>query len=717
MPSTLSLAELKHLQLHDFAHPEKETSTQHQEYLRWRSESRPAWADDQVESKLRLIKEHEHFSIGGAFGSGKSTMFAEICAYAMPGTAILLLCLTKVGARMMCQYISFEVGLPTKKAEKKADEKEPPEVVALRISEKSEHIEEGTRIAVMTEGMVFREFLHDPDLSQFGLVLFDDCYEETGLMDVLIGHARQLMRSGNSTRFGLISGPTELTPYHYFLSLPPDAHYVLPSLPFPREVRYASSASAVLDLETWIVDQLTVQLVETTGDVMIFTTGLTRCESIKKRIFSAKLYGRTRRRRSASEADTSGGGITTNVFSNTITPVGFTLVIDTLQRKIKVFDPILDCYQMVTVAASLNEANSTAGRIGRTQSGIALRAATEADFIATTVRSHPPKVTREEYTANLLYKLALEAEDHGREFELPHQPTPALKLRAVTTLKHLGALTPSSGLSSMTITKTGKQMARLSCSPEYARSLVAASDRGCLAEMILLVAANCTSQAIFLADKELAASRIPPRVRKGITAARRRIEMREGDHFVLYNALRLWWQCLGKNDRNEEPANPAAASESKAKKPIKPSTKFATEHGLREEALYEAVDLAKTLRGQAGMKGMLCSGLGKYHISPYINFNREPVQYLDQMRKSLLEGHLHRVAYRVPNSSTKEFHRMIDDRLVRDVHLEGRPGERSILYDSSHSYVLFSSASKSENADTITINNLTYLDREWIEGA
>lgn len=61
---------------------------------------------------------------------------------------------------------------------------------------------------------------------------------------------------------------------------------------------------------------------------------------------------------------------------------------------------------------------------------------------------------------------------------------------------------------------------------------------------------------------------------------------------------------LGKNDRNEEPANPAAASESKAKKPIKPSTKFATEHGLREEALYEAVDLAKTLRGQAGMKGM-----------------------------------------------------------------------------------------------------------------
>ena len=101
--------------------------------------------------------------------------------------------------------------------------------------------------------------------------------------------------------------------------------------------------------------------------------------------------------------------------------------------------------------------------------------------------------------------------------------------------------------------------------------------------------------------------------------------MREGDHFVLYNALRLRWQCessffhpicnvtialeadrlgLGKNDRNEEPADPAAASEAKAKKPIKPTTKFATEHGLREEALYEAVDLAKTLRSQAGMKGM-----------------------------------------------------------------------------------------------------------------
>lgn len=36
--------------------------------------------------------------------------FAEICAYAMPGTAVLLVCLTKVGARMMWQYISFDIG-------------------------------------------------------------------------------------------------------------------------------------------------------------------------------------------------------------------------------------------------------------------------------------------------------------------------------------------------------------------------------------------------------------------------------------------------------------------------------------------------------------------------------------------------------------------------------------------------------------------------------
>jgi hypothetical protein len=36
--------------------------------------------------------------------------FAEICAYAMPGATVLLVCLTKIEARMMCQYISFEVG-------------------------------------------------------------------------------------------------------------------------------------------------------------------------------------------------------------------------------------------------------------------------------------------------------------------------------------------------------------------------------------------------------------------------------------------------------------------------------------------------------------------------------------------------------------------------------------------------------------------------------
>jgi HrpA-like RNA helicase len=167
------------------------------------------------------------------------------------------------------------------------------------------------------------------------------------------------------------------------------------------------------------------QLAETTGDIMVFTTGLTKCESIRQRILAAELHGIENTdviviaaavsRQDKEKAIRARGGrkrrrrivITTNVFTNTFTATGFTLVIDTLQRKIEAFDPVLDRCQMVTVPASLNGANSTAGRICRTQPGIALRAATEADFVANTVKSHPPKVTPEEYTANLLYKLAL----------------------------------------------------------------------------------------------------------------------------------------------------------------------------------------------------------------------------------------------------------------------------------------------------------------------
>jgi hypothetical protein len=65
--------------------------------------------------------------------------------------------------------------------------------------------------------------------------------------------------------------------------------------------------------------------------------------------------------------------------------------------------------------------------------------------------------------------------------------------------------------------------------------------------------------------------------------------------------LNAEYLVFGKNDRSEEPADPAADSGSKAKNPIKPATNFASGHGLREEALYKVVDLAKTLRSQGGM--------------------------------------------------------------------------------------------------------------------
>lgn len=354
-------------------------------------------------------------------------------------------------------------------------------------------IGKGTRIEVITEGLLARRLQADAELPGVGLVIFDEFHERSLDADLALALTLDARANLNPELRVLVMSATLDT--QRVSKLLDDAPVIESGgKMFPVDIRYtpvradeypdASMALAVIRA-----------LSETEGDILAFLPGAREIRHCQRRL-EERLAGRVRvfplfGDLSSAEQDAAltpaRDGVrkiilATNIAQTSITVEGVTTVVDGGQVRVARFDLGAGANRLETQRVSRASADQRAGRAGRLGPGVCYRLWSREQH-----GSLPAHDTPEILAADLsqfALELAVWGVDDPSRLALLDPPTPVNWNYARELLRELGALDERGRISAH-----GRELSRLPTSPRRGHMLLTAKKHG-LASLAAWVAAT-----------------------------------------------------------------------------------------------------------------------------------------------------------------------------------------------------------------------------------
>jgi ATP-dependent helicase HrpB len=333
-----------------------------------------------------------------------------------------------------------------------------------------------TRIRFLTEGVLTRRLLSDPQLSRVGVVVLDEFHERHLDADLALALLRRLQRGPRpDLRLVVMSATIDAAPIARFLDDCP----VISSQGrlHPVEIEYTPCSGASLEQQ---VAAAIERLVELNGHILVFLPGAAEirraaraCEPLASRagLTITPLHGdlpATEQDRAVLPSLRRKLILSTNVAESSITIDGVTAVIDSGLARIPIDSPWTGLPGLDIARISKASARQRAGRAGRTAPGRVIRLYTQEDY-ARRAEHDPPEIMRRELSQTLLDLRALGV----CELQWLEPPPQAAVDAAETLLRRLGAFDSCGEL-----TQTGRKMAALPLHPRLARLAIEAVERG-----------------------------------------------------------------------------------------------------------------------------------------------------------------------------------------------------------------------------------------------
>ena len=393
-----------------------------------------------------------------------------------------------------------------------------------------------TRIRFVTEAILLRQILEDPQLKGVGVVVFDEFHERHLTSDLSIACALQSVQTVRpDLKIVVMSATLDIDTLESYLK--PCARIEASGRMYTVTTHYTGAAlnrdaapvweRAAAAFRTAVRDGLS-------GDALVFMPGAYEIRKTIEAIESLPeskayevlpLHGELPPE--AQDRAVSGGSgpkviVSTNVAETSITIEGVRLVIDGGLARIARYDARRGINSILIEPISRASAEQRAGRAGRTGSGTCLRLWSEAEHVARPERD-VAEVRRIDLSETLLL-LAAAGISNPENFAWFETPEESALCRAHDLLHDLGALNPAGA-----ITPIGKKMARFPLHPRYARMLIEADTRGVLPEMAL-IAALSQRRSLYRAARE-------DRVRK---EQLRQIEDHADERSDFFVHLRAW---------------------------------------------------------------------------------------------------------------------------------------------------------------------------------
>ncbi|KXS93622.1 hypothetical protein AC578_4209 [Pseudocercospora eumusae] len=486
---------------------------------------------------LDAVRQNQLLIVVGDTGSGKTTQLTQYLAEDGFANEGMIGCTQprRVAAMSVAARVSDEVGCRLGE-----------EVgYTIRFEDKTNS---STKIKYMTDGIMQREILLDPELSKYSVIMLDEAHERTIATDVLFGLLKKTLKKRPDMKLIVTSATLDAEKFsEYFLQCP---ILTIPGRTFPVEIMYSREPESDY-LDAALTTAMQIHLTEKAGDILLFLTGKeeidTSCEILHERmkalgpsvpeLIILPIYGALPSEIASRIFEPAPGGsrkivIATNIAETSITIDGIYFVIDPGFVKQTAYDAKLGMDRLQVTPISQAQAKQRAGRAGRTGPGKCFRLYTESAFQNEMLPTTIPEIQRQNLSNTILMLKAMGINDLlGFDFMDP--PPTNTMLTALEELYALGAL-DDEGL----LTRLGRRMADFPMDPALGKSLITSVDLGCSDEMLSIVAMISAVQTVFHRPKEK---------QQQADQKKARFHDPAGDHLTLLNVYN-GWKNAGKND-------------------------------------------------------------------------------------------------------------------------------------------------------------------------
>lgn len=407
-------------------------------------------------------------------GTGKTTLVPPAVAVAVEGKVVVTQpsrIAARAAARRLAHLLGESVG----------------ETVgyAVRGDRKSSR---GTRVEVVTTGLLLRRIQHDPELAGVGAVVLDEVHERhldadltlALLIDIranlrddltLVAMSATIEAERTAALLGGTGGDAVPAPV---IDVPGALHPVESVwCPLPPGSRRTDDRGITPAFHDHVAATVRRALAEHEGDVLVFVPGVGEVDATIRRLRDVPadvhpLHGRlsgAEQDRALSEGPRRRVVVSTAVAESSLTVPGVRVVVDAGFSREPRTDHRRGLSSLVTVAVSKAAAEQRAGRAGRLGPGAVLRCWSKEEHAR--LADHPePEIATADLTAFTL-ELACWGNDDVSDLALLDQPPAHAMDTARQVLVDLGAVDDGGRA-----TPRGRVMAGVPADPRLARALI-----------------------------------------------------------------------------------------------------------------------------------------------------------------------------------------------------------------------------------------------------
>lgn len=369
-----------------------------------------------------------------------------------------------------------------------------------------------TVLKYMTDGMLLREFLSEPDLSAYSCMMIDEAHERTLHTDILFGLVKDIAAFRPDLRLLISSATLDAQKFSDYFDEAPI--FKIPGRRYPVDIMYTKAPEADY-MDACAVTVMQIHLTQPKGDILVFLTGqeeIDNCEQLLNemaRKFGSKIaellvlpiYANLPSDMQAKIFEPTPEGarkvvLGTNIAETSLTIDGIIYVIDPGFSKQKSYNPRTGMESLIVTPCSQASANQRAGRAGRVAAGKCFRLYTAWAFNNELEENTVPEIQRTNLGNVVLLLKSLGINDLIH-FDFMDPPPAETLIRALEQLYALGALNDRGEL-----TKLGRRMAEFPLEPMMSKMLIAGEKYGVVEEVLSINAMLSIGGALFFRPKD-----------------------------------------------------------------------------------------------------------------------------------------------------------------------------------------------------------------------
>ncbi|MCQ2220664.1 MAG: ATP-dependent helicase HrpB [Prevotella sp.] len=400
-------------------------------------------------------------------GAGKSTLLPLTILEGLQGDGkILMLEPRRLAARQIAERMADMLG------------EEVGNTVGYRVRFEKK-VSKGTRIEVLTEGILTRMLTNDATLEGVDVVVFDEYHERSINSDLslaLTRLAKDILRP--DLKIVVMSATIDADLICKTLDLP-----LIESegKMFPVEISNSNDDIDIYYVPSAVASMIRKAHSENEGSILAFLPGqgeIQKCADMLEGTLGDThvypLYGNLppEQQRKAIAPMKDGERkivLATPIAETSLTIEGIRIVVDSGLRRKLVFDGRTGLSHLVTVRISKDMATQRAGRAGRLTDGVCYRLWTKVSESRMEEQRKPEILEAD--LAPMVLDLAAFGESDVESLPWMTVPERDAVYRAKALLQSLGAIDAKG-----TITETGKQMVSLPCHPRVSRMILHANN-------------------------------------------------------------------------------------------------------------------------------------------------------------------------------------------------------------------------------------------------